>query len=223
MKADCAAQQFYVAGGAAVLMGLYSFSLPHTPPPAKGKAFSVRDVLGLDSLAMLKDKNYLVFILACLLICIPLAVYYSYAQVFVNAAGAVAPAGRMSFGQVSEIFFMLIMPLCFARLGIKWMLGVGMLAWVLRYGLFALGAPSMIWWMIMVGILLHGVCYDFFFVTGFIYCDKRADVKVRSQAQGFLVLITQGVGMLIGQQVGQKLANGIVTAAYPPCPPSSRR
>jgi nucleoside transporter len=212
---DKAAMQFYIAGGAGLLMGLYSLTLPHTPPPAKGKAFSIRDALGLDSLSMLRDKNYLVFILACLLICIPLAVYYSQTQLFVDAAGAVAPGGRMTWGQVSEIFFMLIMPLCFVRLGIKWMLGVGMLAWVVRYGLFALGAPSMVWWMIMGGILLHGVCYDFFFVTGFIYCDKRADVRVRSQAQGFLVLITQGVGMLIGQQVGQRLFKVIVTA---PCP-----
>ena len=211
LKADKSALQFYVTGGVAVLMGIYSFTLPHTPPPAKGKGISLRDVLGLDSLSMLRDRNYLVFIACSLLICMPLAAYYNYAPVFVSTAGSETPAFHMSFGQMAEIVFMLLMPLLFVRLGVKWMLGVGMLAWVTRYGLFALGAPDAVWWMIMTGIALHGICYDFFFVAGFIYCDQKADVKIRAQAQGLLVLVTQGIGMLVGAQVSQLLVNRIVT------------
>jgi nucleoside transporter len=215
LHADETPLPLHIAGAAAVLMGLYSFTLPHTPPPAKGKAIAVRDILGLDSLVMLKDKNYLVFIVSSLLICVPLAVYYAFAPVFVNAAGFADPGFNMSFGQMSEVFFMLIMPLCFARLGVKWMLGVGMLAWVLRYLLFAVGAPDSVTWMILGGILLHGICYDFFFVTGFIYCDKKASVKIRSQAQGFLVLVTQGIGMLAGAQIGGLIQKAIVKASLP--------
>lgn len=193
--------QFYVAGGAALVLGLYSFSLPHTPPPAAGQRASARDILGLDSLALMKSRSFAIFIVSSFLICIPLAWYYSFAPVFVKAAGFQDPAFNMSFGQMSEIFFMLVMPLCFARLGVKWMLLVGMLAWITRYGLFAGAASGGAQWMVLGGILLHGICYDFFFVTGQIYVDKKAPVGIRSQAQGFLVLVTQGLGMLIGAQV----------------------
>lgn len=205
LHADETALPFQVAGAAGLVLGLYSLSLPHTPPPAKGRKLALRDLLCLDALALLKNGSFLIFIFSSMLICIPLAAYYAYAPVFVNATGLSDPAFKMSFGQMSEIFFMLIMPLFFARLGIKKMLLIGMLAWVMRYGLFALGAPTGTLWMILSAIALHGVCYDFFFVTGQIYVDKEAPVALRGQAQGLLILVTQGIGMLVGAQVSAKL------------------
>jgi len=213
---DQAAQQFYMAGGAAVLLGLYSFTLPHTPAPSKGKAPSLGEIIGLDSLRLLARPSYLVFIIASFLLCIPLAGYYAYARNYVEAAGAVvndSAVFTMSFGQMSEILFMLVMPLCFARLGVKWMLAVGMLAWVVRYGLFAGAWNDQVAWMVLGGVLLHGICYDFFFVTGMIYVDQAATKEIRSQAQGFLVLVTQGLGMLIGANAFGMLVNKYTTKA----------
>ncbi len=208
-EAQIAAQPvfFYAAGGCGIILGLFSFMLPHTPPPAAGRPFSLRDALGLDAISMLKSPSFAVFIICSFLICIPLAAYYSTAGRYVGATGFKDVATTMTFGQMSEIFFMLVMPLCFARLGVKWMLAVGMLAWVVRYGLFAAAwggdgpGTHHVEWMVLGGIILHGICYDFFFVTGQIYVDKQAPKQVRGQAQGFLVLVTQGVGMLIGAQV----------------------
>ena len=191
---------FYIAAATGILMGLYSFSLPHTPPPSKGQKTSAREILGLDSLVLFKRPAFFTFMLCSFLICIPLAFYYQMASKFVAASGQANPAFKMSFGQMSEIFFMLVMPLFFARLGVKWMLFVGMLAWVLRYALFAVAAEEGIGWMVIGGIVLHGICYDFFFVTGQIYTDKVAPPAIRSQAQGLLVFCTLGVGMLIGAQ-----------------------
>lgn len=223
--------QFYVAGGSAILLGLYSLTLPHTPPPMKGKNVSIGELLGIGSLRLMAQPSFAVFMISSFLICIPLAAYYAYAPVFVGDLGINNPGFKMSFGQMSEIFFMLIMPLCFARLGVKWMIIVGMGAWVLRYYLFFAGgnpvlpagdvtADQMLGQLslvgaIYVGILLHGICYDFFFVTGQIYVDKTADVSIRGQAQGFLVLVTQGLGMLIGAQVSQKIFNDKVTGEGP--------
>ncbi len=204
--ADTTATQFYIAGGAGIALGMYSFSLPHTPAPSAGKKASARDILGLDSLALMKQPSFAIFILSSFLICIPLAAYYAYAPVYAKASGFEDVAYNMSFGQISEILFMLVMPLFFVRLGVKWMLTIGMLAWVVRYGLFA-AADQHVTWMIFSGILLHGICYDFFFVTGQIYVDKKANRQIRGQAQGFLVLVTQGVGMLIGAQVVGRLVN----------------
>lgn len=200
---DQAAEQFYLAGGGGIALGLFSFFLPHTPAPGAGTKPSVREILGLDSLALLKGRSYAVFALCSFLLCIPLAGYYAYARNYTEAAGAVvndSAVFTMSFGQMSEIFFMLVMPLCFARLGVKWMLAVGMLAWVARYGLFSFAWEGKYTWMVLGGILLHGICYDFFFVAGMIYVDRAANKAIRSQAQGFLVLLTQGLGMLIGAQ-----------------------
>lgn len=202
---------FYVAGGSGILLGLYSFSLPHTPPPAKGTAFSVRDALGLDTLDLLKERSFAVFVLCSFLICIPLAAYYAFAPVFASEIGMTGVPLKMTFGQMSEIFFMLVMPIFFIRLGIKWMLLIGMLAWVARYGLFATAADDSIVWMVLAGILLHGICYDFFFVAGFIYTDKKAPVKIRGAAQGFLVLVTQGLGLGIGAQIMGQIVNSHVT------------
>ncbi len=198
---DKSPNMFYVAGGSALLLGIFSFTLPHTPAPAKGKPFSARDALGLDSLVLLKSPSFAIFCVCAFLICIPLAAYYAYAGQYVGESGFEKIAGTMSFGQMSEILFMLVMPLCFARLGVKWMLAVGMLAWVIRYGLFAGAADDQVKWMVLGGVILHGICYDFFFVTGQIYVDNKAGPKIRGQAQGFFVLITQGLGMLIGAQL----------------------
>ncbi len=200
---------FHLTIGAGLLLGLFSFFLPHTPPTATGKV-SARTILGLDALVLLKDRSYAVFMISSALICIPLAFYYQITSRMVEMSGL--PIGQtMSYGQMSEIFFMLVMPFFFARLGVKWMLGVGMLAWVLRYTLFAIGAPDQIRWMIILGVLLHGICYDFFFVTGQIYTDQVAPRTIRAQAQGMLVLFTLGLGMAIGAQIA-----GRVEAMYTP-------
>ncbi len=194
---------FHLSGGAAIALGIFSLMLPHTPPVAEGR-ISARQIFGLDALALLKDRSYLTFMAASFLICIPLSFYYQIASRVVEMSGL--PIGQtMSFGQMSEIFFMLIMPFFFARLGVKWMLGVGMIAWVLRYALFAFGAPQQIRWMILLGIVLHGICYDFFFVTGQIYTDQVAPNRIRAQAQGLLVLFTLGLGMAIGAQIAGRV------------------
>jgi hypothetical protein len=194
---------FYLASGAALLLGLMSFTLPHTPPTQAGRV-SVRQILGVDALVMLKDRSYFIFLISSILICIPLAFYYQITSRIVEMSDL--PIGRtMSYGQMSEIFFMLVMPLFFARLGVKWMLAVGMLAWVVRYSLFAMGASQQIAWMIIGGIVLHGICYDFFFVTGQIYTDQAAPKQIRAQAQGLLVLFTLGLGMFIGAQVAGRI------------------
>ncbi|MCH2182719.1 MAG: MFS transporter [Mariniblastus sp.] len=189
---------FYVAAGAAFLLGVFSFTLPNTPPVTDQRV-TIRQLFGLDALVLLKDRSYLIFMVSSILICIPLAFYYQIASRVVEMNEL--PIGQtMSYGQISEIFFMLIMPFFFVRLGVKWMLFIGMLAWVVRYALFAVGAPSDTTWMIIGGIVLHGICYDFFFVTGQIYTDNKATAAIRAQAQGLLVMLTLGVGMLIGAQ-----------------------
>ncbi len=197
----------YTTGVASILLGLYSFTLPHTPPPAAGQKVSVRSILGVDALKQLGSRPFYIFIISSLLICIPLAAYYNFTQIFLEATGFTNIAGTQTLGQMSEVIFMLLMPLFFVRLGVKWMLVAGMSAWVLRYVFFALAAPTSVFWMIILGILLHGICYDFFFVTGQIYVDKKSTAAIRGQAQGFLVFVTYGVGMLIGAQVAGNVYN----------------
>lgn len=198
------------AGVASILLGLYSFSLPHTPPKASGDKISLRSIAGIDAFNALSSKSFYVFILCSFLICIPLAAYYNYTQIYLGASGFLNIAGTQTLGQMSEVVFMLLMPFFFVRLGVKKMLLTGMAAWVLRYGLFAMGAPDSVTWMIIGGIGLHGICYDFFFVTGQIYVDKQSTEKIRGQAQGFLVLVTYGVGMLIGAQIAGALYNSFL-------------
>lgn len=201
---DESALQFQVAGAASILLGIYSFSLPHTPPPLKGKKSTVGQILGTDSLRLFKSPAYTVFIICSFLICIPLAGYYTQARNFVDASEVLVNGSAtftMSFGQMSEVLFMVTMPLFFKRLGVKWMLVAGMGAWVLRYALFAAGADDKVTWMILFGVILHGICYDYFFVTGMIYVDKKANPEIRNQAQGFLVLVTQGLGLGIGAKL----------------------
>jgi nucleoside transporter len=197
-----------VAAGASLVLGLFSLALPHTPPQGRRRA-TLADVLGLDALKMLRERSFAVFVLGSFLICIPLQFYYAFANPFLNELGMVNAAGKMTLGQMSEIGFMLVMPWFFARLGVKWMLLVGMAAWTARYLLFAQGNTGSLSWMLYLGILLHGVCYDFFFVTGQIYVDERAPADLRSAAQGLIAFVTLGVGMFIGSW-----ASGRVVDAY---------
>lgn len=203
---------FTLAAVASLVLAIYSFTLPHTPAPERGKPVKMRDLLCADAFAMLKQRHFLVFIICAMLISIPLAAYYAYAAPFVAAAGFTNVGGVMSLGQMSELFFMLLIPFLFARLGIKYMLMIGMLSWFLRYVMFALGITEEMRWMIYLGIILHGMCYDLFFVIGFIYTDKVAGDKVKGQAQSLLVLFTYGIGMLIGSQISGALFNHMVTA-----------
>jgi nucleoside transporter len=211
----------YTTGIASVLLGIYSFTLPHTPPPAAGQTVSVRSIVGVDALKQLGSRSFYFFIASSLLICIPLAAYYNFSPIFAlnavyetgttNFVTAILPnpSSLLTLGQMSEVGFMLLMPFFFVRLGVKWMLGVGMLAWVIRYALFSFGAPDAIFWTIAMGILLHGICYDFFFVTGQIYVDKKSTAAIRGQAQGFLVLVTYGIGLGIGAQVAGAAYNAL--------------
>jgi nucleoside transporter len=189
---------FWIAAVSSIALGVYSFTLPHTPPPAKGKPIDIGSLLMLDALKLLKNPPFLVFAICSMLICIPLGYYYGQTSAFLGAAGFKQAASTMTLGQMSEIVFMLLIPFFFRRLGVKLMLLVGMGCWVLRYVLFSFGAPEQVTWMLLMGVALHGICYDFFFVTGFIYTDKKAPAEVRSQAQSLLVFLTQGLGMFFG-------------------------
>jgi nucleoside transporter len=203
----------YTAATASIILGLFSFTLPHTPPRAYGQAVSARSITGIDALSQLGSRPFYVFLAASFLLCIPLAAYYNFTQTYLANAGVKNIAATQTLGQMSEVIFMLLMPMFFIRLGVKKMLLVGMGAWVLRYVLFALAAPDAVFWMIVTGILLHGICYDFFFVTGQIYVDKKSTPAIRGQAQGFLVLITYGVGMLIGAQIAGNVFNRFLGGA----------
>jgi nucleoside transporter len=199
-----------LGAGASVVLGLYAFSLPATPPKSAGKKVTARDVLGLDALALMKDRSFAVLVVSSLLISIPLAFYYNFTNSFLNETKGVAnPAASMSLGQVSEVVFMALMPLFLKRLGIKKLMILGMLAWTARYVLFAQGAGGNAALLLYLGIVLHGICYDFFFVSGQIYVDRKAPKHLQASAQGFITLCTYGLGMLIGAWV-----SGIVIDAY---------
>lgn len=198
---------FYVSAIVSLLFGVFCFFLPNTPPPKAGQKVSIAETLGLDALNVLKDKNYLVFFIASILICIPLAFYYGQANQFLNEIGLESAAAKMTIGQMSETVFLFLMPLFFVRFGIKQMLLIGMLAWVVRYLLFAYGDVGQNIWMIYLGIALHGICYDFFFVTGQIYTDQKAGASIRSSAQGLITLATYGVGMYIGFYVAGQIVD----------------
>src|SRR5690606_871167 len=190
---------FKMAAIASAVLGLYALTLPHTPPAARDRNARLGEILGLDAaMHLLKSRAYLVFFLASIAICIPLSFYYNFTNPFLNDVGVQRAAGLQSLGQVSEVLLMLAMPFLFVRLGVKIMLAVGMAAWVLRYVMFAFGDADAGFALLVIGIVLHGICYDFFFVTGQIYTDAHAGQKFRSSAQGFITLATYGVGMLIG-------------------------
>ncbi len=201
---------FTMGGVASLALGVFSFFLPHTPPPAKGQPVNLGSIFMLDAFKLLAKPAFFVFIVCSTLICIPLAYYFSTTSIFLSDMGFRQPASSMSIGQMSEIIFMLLIPFFFRKLGVKMMILIGMLAWVLRYVLFAYAAPDQSVWMLFIAIALHGICYDFFFVTGFIYADKKAPATVRNQVQSMLVFFTQGVGMYFGYQVAaMKMAAGV--------------
>jgi nucleoside transporter len=189
---------FEMAAIASLILGLLSFSLPNTPPAKKGQKTTIGDIIGLDSIGLLKNRSYLIFFLASIAICVPLAFYYNYTNLLLNQIGMKKAASVQTLGQASELLFMVAMPFFFVRLGVKKMLAMGMLAWALRYLFFAYGDVGGNYWMLIGGIVLHGMCYDFFFVTGQIYTDRLAGERFKSAAQGFITLATYGVGMLIG-------------------------
>lgn len=198
---------FYMAGVAAIVLGLFSFSLPNTPPPAANQPVNLRALLMVDAFSLFKKSSFLVFVLCSGLICVPLAYYYSNASGFLGNMGFEQAASAMTVGQMSEIVFMLLLPFFFRKLGVKMMVMIGMLAWISRYFLFAYGAPDQVVWMLFLGIALHGICYDFFFVTGFMYTDKVAPPAIRGQAQSMLIFFTQGVGLFFGFKIAEaKLA-----------------
>lgn len=212
LHADETAIPLMVGGCAAVLMGLYCFTLPHTPPAKIGQSFSFRKVIDVDALKGLFSRPFVVFMACILLMWIPAAAYYAYGPVFINDLNLADPAYKMSFGQMSEIFFMIIIPLLFLRLGVKWMLAAGFAAWAIRYSLFALASLDVNLWMIMFAIIIHGICYDFLFVVGQIYIDKKSTASNRGQAQGLLILATSGIGQLLGTVFMGLLFNSLVDA-----------
>ena len=201
-NASSIAYTFYIAAAASILLGLFSFSLPNVPP--KGK--SDGSPLGLEGLVLLKDKSYLIFFISAVLICIPLSFYYSFANVFLNDLGMEGAAGKMIYGQISEAIFILAIPFLYYRLGVKNILIIGIAAWALRFFFFANGDLEAYYWMIISGILLHGICYDFFFVTGYMYTENKAGEKIKNAAQGLFTVATYGIGMTIGSWF-----SGIVT------------
>lgn len=195
------ATPFLLAAGFSVVMGLFSLMLPHTPPGAKGEAFSVRRVLGLDALVMMKDKSFFVFSVASVLACIPLTFYFSFTNDYLNDVHVANAAGKMTLGQASEVGMMLIMPWVLRRMSVKGILIMGLAAWAVRYGLLAHGNAGAGVWMFYIAILLHGVCYDFFFMTGQLYTDQQAPAHLRSAAQGLITFMTYGVGMYAGSVI----------------------
>jgi len=210
LKGDTTALPMYVAGTAGILMGIYSFTLPDIPPKGKGTKFSFRDVLGIDALKHLYSPSFVVFIAGLLLISIRFAVYFPYVPVFLKTAGVQNPAFKMTFGQMSEVIFLLCMPWFFRKLGIKWVLIMGLVAWAVRYGLFALGAPDAVVWMMIAGILLHGACYDFVYVASQVYIDSKATPAIRAQGQGLFVMISYGIGQGLGTIAGGRIFNSIM-------------
>jgi nucleoside transporter len=204
-------QTFRMAAVASLILGVFSFILPATPPTRRGEKATVRDILGLDAISLLKNRSYLVFFLSSIAICIPLAFYYNFTNLFLNEEGVKSAAAVQSLGQVSEVLFLLLMPFLLMRLGVKRTLAIGMAAWAIRYVFFAFGDAGSLFWMLLVGIVLHGICYDFFFVAGQIYTDKFAGVRFRSAAQGLITLATYGVGILIGSLAAGPIVDNFAT------------
>ncbi|KQX99499.1 MFS transporter [Rhodanobacter sp. Root480] len=206
---EATASPLYLAAGLSLAMAGYCLTLPATPPLAGNKRFELRQALPLEALHLLRGRSMAVFALASFLICIPLQFYYAFTNLFLNEVGVVNAAGKMTGGQMSEILCMLLIPWFFRRLGVKYMLAVGMLAWVVRYVMFAFGTPDELMWMLWLGIILHGICFDFFFVVGQIYIDREAPPALRAATQGLITFITYGLGMFVGSWL-----SGLAVDAY---------
>ncbi|SEM49218.1 nucleoside transporter [Luteibacter sp. UNCMF331Sha3.1] len=206
---EATASPLLLAAGLSVVMAGYCFTLPATPPLARNTRFELKHALPLESIHLLRDRSMAVFALASFLICIPLQFYYAFTNLFLNEVGVVNAAGKMTGGQMSELFCMLLIPWFFRRLGVKWMLAVGMLAWVIRYTMFAYGDAGSMMWMLWLGIILHGICFDFFFVVGQIYIDREAPPALRAATQGLITFLTYGLGMFVGSWL-----SGAVVQAY---------
>ena len=218
LGAEATTQPFMIAAGASLVMSVFSLFLPHTPPENKGDPISVRGILGLDALEMLKDRSFFIFVIASILACIPLTFYFSFTNAYLNELKVTNSAGKMALGQVSEIGMMLLMPFIFKRVSVKIILLMGLAAWAVRYALLAFGNADSGMWMFYIAILLHGLCYDFFFMTGQLYTDMQAPPKLRSAAQGLIIFLTYGVGMFIGSLLSgtavdyfSKTSGGVVT------------
>jgi nucleoside transporter len=206
---EASASPLHLAAVLSLVMAGYCFTLPATPPLAGSQRFELRHALPLESLHLLRDRSMAVFALASFLICIPLQFYYAFTNLFLNEIGVVNAAGKMTGGQMSEILCMLLIPWFFRRLGVKYMLAVGMLAWVLRYAMFAFGGTGELMWMLWLGIVLHGICFDFFFVVGQIYIDREAPSALRAATQGLITFLTYGLGMFVGSWM-----SGLVVDTY---------
>jgi nucleoside transporter len=221
-RLEATAMPMRLAAGASLVMGAYCVTLPNTPPLSSTKGFRLADIVPAESLQLFRERSFAVFALASFLICIPLQFYYAFTNLFLNETGVRDAAGKMTGGQMSELFCMLLIPWFFCRLGVKYMLIAAMLAWTLRYAFFAYGNSGSGMWMLWSGILLHGICYDFFFVTGQIYVDQRAPLALRAAAQGMITLITYGAGMLLGSWLSGRIvdlyamttASGAVTHSW---------
>lgn len=209
MNIESSGSTFRIASVSSALLGLLSFFLPHTPP--KKHSANISSILGLNALVLFKSRSFVVFFIASIIICIPLSFYYSFANPFLNDIGVENAAGKMTLGQVSEFIFMLLMPLLFVRLGVKRMLLIAMVAWTFRYLLFSFGNAESWISMLYAGIILHGICYDFFFVTGQIYIDNKAGESMKSSAQGMITFATYGIGMFFGSYISGFLAQQFTT------------
>ena len=206
---------FYIAGTAALVLSIYSFTLPATPAPAKGKAFSVRELLRLDSFKLFKNWNFAVFMLTSLFFYIPISSYYSFAATFLGAAGFKNVGSVMTIGQILEVLFMLSISFFLVRLGVKAMLLIGMVAWITRFFIFAWAGPAGLMWFLIFGIAIHGICADFFMITGTIYAEKSAGPEIKAQTQSLFTLFTNGFGSFLGSLIAGVLFNSTVTAKGP--------
>lgn len=209
LSADATALPLQIGGGVALVAGVYSLTLPHTPPRGTGKV-TFRGLVGLDAFHQLRSQPYIVYMLGALMVASAFAVYYAYTPIYLSASNVVDPAFKMSFGQLSEVIIMVFIPFVFRTLGIKRMLIVGLCAWILRYVFFILAAPESTFWMLMGGILLHGICFNFIFISGQIYVDRKATPAIRAQAQGLLVMVQSGLGLVIGSQLAGFLFNSVI-------------
>src|SRR5215471_5682079 len=201
-----------VAAVTSIIMAVYSLTLPDTPPLRKGHGFKLSNIFPAETFSLFKDRNFAVFAAASFLICIPLQFYYAFTNPFLNEIGVQNAAGKMTMGQMSELLFMVTLPWFFRRLGVKYTLMLGMLAWVVRYICFGIGNGGNLVWLLYLGIILHGICYDFFFVTGQVYVDQKAPQVLRAAAQGMITFITYGIGMFIGSWICGRVVDAYVTS-----------